>query len=413
MVNSPYAVPMGTITKKTGYDISVKKATDCYLWDENEKKYLDLRSGLWNVSLGYNQELYKSALSMFDHYLSQGTPFLDINSYNHDIYHDYSTSILNFINNKKEQYKKIFYTNSGSEGTELATKLIKHLKSKDKHIVTYDQSYHGTFFAGLSASGIDHKITVDYAPRLEGFVTIKTPKTSVDELAVLKYIEDNHQYISAFLFEPIIGSGGVLVFNKEFIQRLYTTLKRYNILLVFDEVATGFFRTGNRFFFEELEVSPDVLILSKSINNGILPFGLVAISHDIYELLEKKQTYIEHFSTQNGNILGIASAKCTLDYMIRNEEVITHNVKEIENVIKEVGLQFNITTQGIGAMFSIPVNNSNKTMSIIDSLKDFGILCYYYMNGEEDNGITLFPPLLIDVKLLKKAMKIIARRVLS
>ncbi|MGQ0515528.1 aminotransferase class III-fold pyridoxal phosphate-dependent enzyme, partial [Bacillus sp. D-CC] len=111
-----------------------------------------------------------------------------------------------------------------------------------------------------------------------GFLSVKTPQNRDDEDHVLNFIEENHQNISAFLFEPIIGSGGVYIFNKEFIKKLLSTFKKFNILLIFDEVATGFYRTGNRFFFKELGVTPDILILSKSINNGILPFGAVVIS---------------------------------------------------------------------------------------------------------------------------------------
>ena len=85
-------------------------------------------------------------------------------------------------------------------------------------------------------------------------------------------------------------------------------------------MATGFYRTGNHFFFKELGVTPDILILSKSINNGILPFGAVVISKEIEDALKGK--HIEHFSTQNGNLLGVLSAKITFRIHFRMRQVL-------------------------------------------------------------------------------------------
>ncbi|KKZ97496.1 Adenosylmethionine-8-amino-7-oxononanoate aminotransferase [Bacillus wiedmannii] len=411
MTNNTYVVPMGEITQSPFYNIVIEEAKDSFLLDTNGKKYLDLRSGLWNVSLGYKEELYQRISSQFNEYLHKSLTFLDIHAYNHPLYNDYSNTLLHFINEKDSVYNKVFFTNSGSEGTELATKVVRHLNTKDKKIITYDKSYHGTFFAGVSASGLDEKITEDYQPKLDGFLSIKTPQNRDDEDYVLNFIEENHQNISAFLFEPIIGSGGVYIFNKKFIQKLHNTLKKFNILLIFDEVATGFYRTGNRFFFKELGVTPDILILSKSINNGILPFGAVVISKEIEDALKGK--HIEHFSTQNGNLLGVLSAKVTLDYILENETSIINNVREIENIVTNTLKMKNIAYTGVGGMYSIPVNDPIKTMEIVNGLKELGILVYHYMDNEEGNGITLFPTLLIDTKAFSKAMKIIAKRVLA
>ncbi|HDX9652460.1 TPA: aminotransferase class III-fold pyridoxal phosphate-dependent enzyme [Bacillus wiedmannii] len=410
MPNNSYVVPMGKVTQSPFYNIVIEEAKDSYLLDTNRKKYLDLRSGLWNVSLGYKQELYQRISSQFDSYLQKSLTFLDIHAYNHPLYNEYSNDLLHFINEKDASYNKVFFTNSGSEGTELATKIVRHLNNKDKKIITYDKSYHGTFFAGVSASGLDDKVTEDYQPKLEGFISIKTPQNRDHEEHVLNFIEENHQNISAFLFEPIIGSGGVYIFNKDFITKLHNTLKKFNILLIFDEVATGFYRTGNRFFFKELGVTPDILILSKSINNGILPFGAVVISNEIEVALKDK--HIEHFSTQNGNLLGVLSAKVTLDYILENEICIINNVREIENIVINTLKMKNISYTGIGGMFSIPVNDHIKTIEIVKGLKDLGILVYHYMDNEDGNGLTLFPTLLIDTRAFSKAMKIIAKKVL-
>jgi acetylornithine/N-succinyldiaminopimelate aminotransferase len=405
-----YVVPMGKINKESAFQIEVDKADGSSLYDINGKKYLDLRSGLWNVSLGYNKELYKIMQEKVEEQFKNALPFLDINSYNNKYYSEYSTKLLEFINNGSEVYSKVFYTNSGSEGTELAVKLTRHLKSS-KNLITYDKSYHGTFYAGMSASGIDQEITKDYFPKVEGFITIKTPATEAEEINVIKFIENNHQTIAAILFEPVLGSGGVFLFRKEFLQTLDSTLKKHNILLIFDEVATGFFRTGSRFHFMGIEVYPDIIILSKSINNGTLPFGAVIIKREAAEKLEQKQVHIEHFSTQNGNLLGVISALCTLDYFIENEKSIVSNVTHIDRLTRDTLNRNNIQFEGIGGMFSIPINDGGETIRLVDTFQELGFLTYYYYVNDEDNGLTLFPPLLIDLAQYEKALRVISRRV--
>ncbi|MGR5899924.1 hypothetical protein ACT7C8_21245 [Bacillus cereus] len=87
----------------------IEEAKDSFLLDTNGKKYLDLRSGLWNVSLGYKEELYQRISSQFNEYLQKSLTFLDIHAYNHPLYNDYSNALLQFINEKDSAYTKVFY----------------------------------------------------------------------------------------------------------------------------------------------------------------------------------------------------------------------------------------------------------------------------------------------------------------
>jgi acetylornithine/N-succinyldiaminopimelate aminotransferase len=411
MAEQRYVVPMGPIDKKSFYDFEVKEGNGPYLICADGKKYLDLRSGLWNVSLGYNKELNERVSLSFETLLKKQIPFVDISSYNHPLYQEYSEQLLDFMNaGHSNPFSKVFYTNSGSEGAELITKLVRHVCGSKKKIVTFDKSYHGTFYAGISANGIEKDITMPYSPKVEGFLNVKTPRTEEEEDQFLMYLADHHKSIGAILFEPVIGSGGVFAFRQEFLLSLKELLDRYSILLIFDEVATGFYRTGHRFAFHELGVIPDIIILSKGINNGILPMGAVVITEELQRQFECNKTYIEHFSTQNGNLLGIVSALETLRYYQEKEDIIAKNVREIEKTVKETPFT-RTNVFGKGAMFSIPVNNQMRTVSIVKELKDLGILTYFYINNQEDNGLTIFPPLLVDISILKKAMKMIARRV--
>lgn len=402
---------MGEINKNSFYELEITRGEGSYLIGADGKKYLDLRSGLWNVSLGYDSELNKRILTVFQDLMGKQLPYLDLSSYIHPLYQIYSEQLLNFINKgQSERYSKVFYTNSGSEGTELVTKLVRHICGPNKRIVTFDRSYHGTFYAGISANGIEQDITAPYAPKVDGFLHIKTPENQDEEIQLFQHIEDKHESIGALLFEPVIGSGGVHVFRQPFMQELKNILDKYNILLIFDEVATGFFRVGQRFAFHELKIVPDLIMLSKSMNNGTTPMGAVVMKESLCQWFEEKKIYIEHFSTQNGNLLGIASALETLKFYKEKEEMLLINVKEIEKIIRD-SITTHTKVNGKGAMFSIPINDRLQTMGIVEELKKIGILTYLYINSERDNGLTLFPPLLIESSILTRAMKMVARRV--
>ncbi|MCE5170618.1 aminotransferase class III-fold pyridoxal phosphate-dependent enzyme [Paenibacillus profundus] len=393
------------------YNLDVAKASNEYIIDKNGKKHLDLRSGLWNVSLGYRAELLTRIQKKMSMLLADGLFYLDIHSYHHGIYQEFAVSLLEFANCGHHAFHKVFYTSSGSEGTELALKL-SHFNQQRKMILAFQEGYHGTFFGGMAVSGVDCDISKAYNNVNEHVVFFPAPRNQsmLDEL--LAFIDRNKETIAAFIFEPVIGSSGTIAVNDTYLNILMKHCDMNDILKIFDEVATGFFRTGARFYYHKLASPPDILILSKSINNGILPFGAVLIGEKVSGLLLNK--HIDHFSTQNGNLLSIHAANETLNYMIEKEAEIKRNVAEMENCIKRVFDHYSMRYSGAGAMFSITINDVNITNRIVNELKEFGILVYYYYdysNEGVNSGITLFPPLFLDANKLEAALHIICKKI--
>lgn len=408
-MENKYVIPMGSLVNNSFLNINVKRAEGNYLISESGKKYIDLRSGLWNVSLGYNKDLYKEVSETFSSLLSLGIPYLDIHSYNHPIYNDYAKKLLDFMNDQMEtNFTRVFYTNSGSEGTELSVKIIDHLATnKKKDILAFKEGYHGTFFAGMSVSGLDQEVTSDY--RLPSGVTFLDCPINPDKLREIELlIEEKGDNIIAFFMEPIIGSSGTITMPQKYIEKIISICKQKNIIVVFDEVATGFYRTGRKFYYTYLEETPDIVIMSKGINNGILPFGAVVINNEIEQKLEKK--HIEHFSTQNGNILSLASALKVLEYYQKHEKSIVENIYTINKLIIETLNYTDINYRIIGLMLSISINDSFKTVQIVQHLLKMGIIVYHYDDLKGNSGLTIFPPFFIDLKKFKQALTIIIER---
>lgn len=414
MNSKSYTVPMSEYEAEPYYDIQVAQGIDDCLIDVNGRRYLDLRSGLWNVSLGYHSELLDRIRIRFNELLASGLFYLDANSYSHAIYSEYADMLLQFVNDQIRRYVKVMYTNSGSEGTELALKLIK-LASAKRKIIAFSEGYHGAFFGSMSLSGIDLNLNRRYLNLKEDVVFFPAPRTEEQLAELMSYMAENHSSIGAVICEPVVGVGGAIALGESTLNRLLEDCERWDIITVFDEVATGFYRTGERFCLSRLNVSPDILILSKSINNGLLPFGTVLLHERINRKLLFK--HIDHFSTQNGNLLAVYSAYETLRFYNEFEEEIRSRAAQIEQTIERIFRQYEIPFDGRGAMYAIQINDNIKTFRIMDELKEYGILVYYYHDYANDemtnSGVIVFPPLFVNLERLEKALHIISRKVVQ
>ncbi|MBO0441058.1 aminotransferase class III-fold pyridoxal phosphate-dependent enzyme [Enterococcus sp. DIV0869a] len=409
-MNYNYIVPMGDISSVNNNKLTPIRAENEYIFDHNQKRFIDLRSGLWNVNLGYRTDLYEVIQQRLSEQFSTNLTYLDIHSFHHPLYQEYSEKLCTFVD-AEGNYSQLIYTNSGSECTELALKLSRQINKQKVKTLAFSKGYHGTFWGGMSVSGLDQEVTQVYNPKLSNMEFVKFPENKSEEEELLTYIEQHHYEYSAMIIEPILGSAGVKISSVLFMNKLGKLLKQNDITIVFDEVATGFYRTGKRFFFHYLNFKPDMINLSKGINNGVLPFGTVLLSNDLTKKLKKES--LEHFSTQNGNLLGIISAHETLNYYQKNELEVLENIKGLNEVIFRGLEEHNIACRGIGCMFAITINNPSALQLIINALEQAGILCYQYFNSSEDNGLTLMPSYYTDSKKIVQVVKQIAKVVKS
>lgn len=397
----------GKIDGETMYgNIRPEHANGVFIYSES-KKYHDLRSGLWNISLGYEDYIYKSVNQRFSDLLRLKIPYIDSFSYDNALYSEVTNQIDKLTN---YDFSNIVFTNSGSENTELAIKInaLYHKNNKKKKIIAFKGSYHGNFFGGMSVSGIDIFLNASLPLLSEDIIFIPFPENSYEEELVLHRINELADSTSMLIAEPVLGSAGVSFTSINFWNEVLSITEKNNILTLFDEVATGFYRTGSAFYYQNLKHVPDILSLSKGINNGINPFGALLFKENIKSKLSQEP--IEHFSTQNGNLLGFVAANVVLDIYLKTGSEIKNKVKSIEKIINEKATQYHIEAHVIGAMASFPVHNINTT-NLIDELTNKNLLTYYYSN-DKSFGITIFPMYNENIEVFEKALDVLFKTIL-
>lgn len=399
-----YAMLNGKLTTNNLHSIEIERGENHNLIDVNNRKYIDLSSGLWNVSLGYNKELNSNIKEKFNDILDKNIPYVDMTSYFNKLYNATAKSLLSFID--EEAFSRVLYTNSGSESLELALKIVNSIMT-GRYIVSFAESYHGTFYGGMSISGISKDIVKTHRPNYENRLTLPLPNNSQEETQFINYIEENSDEIGAIFIEPIIGSGGIRYCSLNFYNTIMKLCNQKDIIVVFDEVATGFYKTGEKFFFKHLQHTPDILCLSKGLNNGSLPSGTVVISKETESLLSGKT--LKHMSTQNGNLLCISTIQATLDYYKNKENELNSNIHKIHLINDTLTSQYKINTRIFGTLIAIPLKKS-VVSTILNDIKQNGILVYRFATDKE-SGISIFPPINIDENVYRKALNLILKTI--
>lgn len=400
MQNKNIVMPMFPLNQEFPREC-LESGNGIYVKDINGKRYLDTISGLWNVSFGYNNENIKKAI------IEQLEKITFTNLYvaPAKITYDYAHKLLEMLNG---DFRKIVYTCSGSEASELSMKICrkyqKLFENNRYNIAAMNYSYHGTSYGAMSLSGIDKELVKDYYPLVDGirWMNIGTEQSEDNRCEMIeKFFETYHNELAGIILEPVIGSGGVIEIGKKALKIIRDKCNLYNILLVFDEVATGFGRTGKMFAYQHYNVLPDLMCISKTMSNGVVPIGGVMLGDKVCNLFENKGSFIEHFSTQNGNPLGCAVSMVVLDFM--NEtlfESIESKGKYLEDGLKKniIPNKSKLVIRRKGMMLALDIKNNNDEIlseefldAILQKAYRKGVIIHPFYNPEKNSGIMLFP----------------------
>ncbi len=367
-------------------DLGFFKGKGCYLYTDSGKKYLDFGGGIAVNSLGHCHPKLVNVLK------KQSEKLWHIsNLYKNNNQELFAKELCN-----ETFADKVFFTNSGAEAIECGLKVVKsywNLKNKNKkNIITFKGAFHGRTFAALSAQK-NKKYSEGFTPLLSGFKNIQFN----DEQALNKSI---NKETAAILIEPIQGEGGIRPASLQYLKYIRRICNKNDILLFFDEIQSGFGRSGKLYSYEWANIEPDILATAKGIGSGF-PLGACLATEKVsIGMIQGK-----HGSTYGGNPLATSIGREVLKIIsdkkfLLNVDLISRylwkKLKKLEQKYNQI-----IDVRGAGLLLGIKTKQNNVFIS--EKFKKNKLLTV----PAGDNVIRLAPPLIINKKNVDEAINII------
>lgn len=323
------------------------KGEGAWFYDVDGNKYLDGVSGLWCLNLGHGREEIVEAAAEQMRNLS----YFPLTSS-----HKPAVNLSKKINDLLGGGYRTFFSNSGSEANETAFKIARqyHMQTgnpgKYKFISRY-RAYHGSTLGALSATAQANR-RVKYDPGVPGFLHVYPPYSyrsifsedkEESDLKAAQMLEEMVNWegadsVAAFIMEPFISGGGVIIPSFKYLQRVAEICKKHDVLLIIDEVVSGFGRTGKMFGFMHSEgVQPDIVTMAKGITSGYLPLGATAVRDEIFNVFKEKgaDSHFRHVSTFGGHPASCAVALKNIE-IIENENIVDRVNELGESILSEL-----------------------------------------------------------------------------
>jgi len=371
------------------YPIGLVRGKGTTVWDASGKKYIDFIAGLAVDNLGHCPPSVVNAIR------KQAGKLLHVSN----LYHIEPQSQLAAELSRLSFADKFFFCNSGTEANEAAIKLARRWfydngQPKRFEIITMNNSFHGRTMASLSATA-QKKIHAGFKPLLPGFKYVPFNDISALKKALTKKT-------CAVLIEPIQGEGGVNLAQETYLKTLRKICNEKGVLLIFDEIQTGFGRTGHLFAYERYKIKPDIITLAKALGGGIA-IGAMGSTNKIIESFSPGT----HGATFGGNPLACAASLASLKILTKKDFLKKassqgnyflkqlHYLKENFSIIREV--------RGIGLMLAVELDRPGAEV-VSDCMKE-GLL----INCIQQNTIRFLPPLIITRKEIDLLIKTLSK----
>jgi 4-aminobutyrate---pyruvate transaminase len=400
----------------------ISRGEGVHVFDDSGKEYIEGLAGLWCVSLGYGEKRLIEAAKAQMERLAYYHLF---NSKSHEPAIELAERLLPLM---PVPMSKVFFNNSGSEANDTAMKIVWYYnnalgRTKKKKIVSRQQAYHGVTIATASLTGLpnnhrDFDLPIanilftdcphhyrfakpgeseeDFSSRLAGNLDALIEREGADTIA-------------AFIAEPVMGAGGVIVPPRGYFPKIQEVLRKHDVLLIADEVICGFARTGNMFGTETFAMTPDIMTMAKALSSGYLPISATVVSEQIYRALVKQSEKIGVFAhgfTYSGHPVPAAVAVETLK--IYQERDILSQVRRVaprfQNGLRRFAAHPIVgEVRGVGLIAGIELVANKSSKERFDPKKGAGALLA--ARAQENglivrvlgtDGIALCPPLVIN-----------------
>jgi taurine--2-oxoglutarate transaminase len=399
--------------------LPVAKAKGVYFWTPEGKRFLDFNSQLMSVNIGHGDPRVIEALHQQASTLAYANPYM-------------ATEPRARLGAKLAEITPgdidtFFFTNGGAESNENAIKIARLFTGRHKILARY-RSYHGATAGSMALTGDPRRWANE--PGIPGVIRVFDPYHGIErgwdtvEQALTNVAEviqlEGPQNIAAFILEPVTGTNGVLVPPDGYLQGVREICTRHGILLIADEVMSGFGRTGEWFAVDHWKVVPDLMTMAKGLTSSYLPLGAVGIRRHIATYFQDKVFY--GGLTYNSHPMGCAAALATI--RVYEEDRLIENAKKMGQVLKQLLSELASRHPSVGAVRSIglfglvelvrnrktrepmaPFNGSSEEMAALGKFfLEQGLYTFVRWNTFFTN-----PPLCISEKELREGFAIIDR----
>lgn len=377
-------------------EVVIERGDGAVVWDEQGREYIDARGGLWYCAAGHGRgEIADAAADQMRRLAAYDTferlanrPALDLAE---------RVSALAPLDDAA-----VFFTSGGSEAVDTAAKLVRRywhaLGRAEKQVIVHRRhAYHGMNAYGTSLAGIPSN--------REGFGTL-IPDVAVvsdeDPAELAALLEARADEVAAFIGEPVIGAGGILHPQPGYWEAVQELCRRHDVLLIADEVVTGFGRLGRWFGSERLGIAPDLITCAKAITSGYLPLGAVIAGARVQEpFWTTPGAMFRHGFTYSGHPTACAAGLANLDLMQR--EQLVDRVAGLESVLADAVAPLasaplvSEVRAGLGLLAAIEIDPSVRAADpgivdrIVHACRDQGVLT----RGLAGRALQISPPYVI------------------
>lgn len=366
----------GTWRKQKGWEpLHIVDAEGCYFYDSSGKKYLDFSSQLMCSNLGHKNRRIINAIAEQASLLPYIAP-----SFTCDIRARATKSLLDVL---PEGLEKLFFSTSGTEANEAAIKIARFYTKKYKIISRYT-SYHGSTAASIAATGDFRRWYAEPAGKIEGVVFapdaycyrcplgLNYPDCGIACADYIEYMIEHENNVAAVIVEPVVGTNGVIVPPDEYLPRLREITEKNGVLLIADEVMSGWGRTGEWFAVDNWKVKPDILTTAKGVTGAYMPLGVTATTREIAEYFE--DNYFAHGHTYEAHPMTLAPVPAVIEEYRRlnllqkvkeKGEYMKKRLEEIKAKHESVG-----DTRGLGLFWAVELVKSRETKQPFNTMKD-------------------------------------------
>ncbi len=375
-------------TSDSPLGLAVERAYGPYIELDNGHRLIDFISGIAVSSIGHR---HPRVLSEVERQLDRHLHVMVYGEFIQRAQVEYATLLCSRL---PDSLETVYFTMTGTEANEGALKLAKKATGRTK-LVAFERSYHGDTHGSLSVTG--------RAIYREPFMPL-LPDVTFLPFGETEALESIDRETACVIAEPIQGEGGIRVPRAEWMQALRARCTETGALLIFDEIQTGFGRSGTLFAFEGFGVVPDILTVAKAMGGG-MPLGAFVASSEIFGAF-RRDPPLSHVTTFGGHPVSCAAARATLEVIL--EENLPARARSIEaHIRRRLRHALIREVRGKGALLGMELADKATTERVVRRCLRAGLLLSWTLHS--DSLVRLAPPLNIDFDVLETAVDIILK----